>query len=84
MSECKHEWLVEYINNKEYARCTKCGLTREVCMYCENEQVFYSNYGVFDFRLNSKGILDISSEHNDYDEMEISYCPKCGRKLGEE
>lgn len=83
---CKHKWQSEYNEkeNKEYATCSKCGLTREVCMYCENEQAFYSNYSVFDFNLNSKGILNISSEHNDDDQIKINYCPMCGRNLKEE
>lgn len=55
-----------------------------MCMYCENGQPFYSNYSVFDFSLNSKGNLDISSEHNDYDEMKIFYCPMCGKRLGDD
>lgn len=80
---CKHEWLAEYIDNKEYARCSKCGLTRETCDYCEKEWRFSSQYGVFDFQMDMKGNVDIDSEHNDYDSMKFLYCPMCGRKLGE-
>ena len=78
----KHEWESTYFGRDEYMVCKKCGLTRDVCSHCDKGIPFYSYYNVFDFSLGyNNGVLNISSEHNDNDEMKISYCPMCGKKL---
>ena len=86
---CEHEWTYEYYadeDDKEYVVCSKCGLTREVCKYCDKfSEIFYSDNSVFEFSINKMTygtILNIYSEHEDQDEIKINFCPMCGKKLG--
>lgn len=92
MNICKHSWQIEYNEkeNKEYAICRKCGLTREVCIYCEKETSSCGSQ-IYHTPIDEIGYFELYKEDSGYSIVfdgavgaDINFCPVCGRKLKEE
>lgn len=56
-----------------------------VCQYCAGQKDIETNDGGFRLHITSVGIGRIESAHGTtgYGIIEITYCPKCGKKLGD-
>lgn len=56
-----------------------------VCQYCAGQKDIETNDGGFRLHITSLGIGRIESAHGTtgYGIIEITYCPKCGKKLGD-